>query len=185
MRQFGELLACVANGFHPSALNERRGMAQKVASSDVPGRLLLRMATRCMELCGSDRGAPYFHLKKVASRPEWDAHSREVFRLVASAIQNTDSQTKQASMVPSLLGLGARVGVYGAGIAGGLGGYLYWLANRDSREGTAEMEAMKQQIAYYDELNRELNESLRRKYRYEPGSSERVSGNLHGGGAVG
>lgn len=171
-RNIGTLLGCVEMGIAPSELAICSGLARAWDQNGEPAqRLIVKSAHDLMVVTGHGHTAPAIHLRLVVESPEWSPHSREVAEHVVHTLMANDQLEKMASGVPSVISGGGDIlkalGYGSLGVGAGLGG-LYYLLSRHANQEEADTEAKKHQVDHYDRLARELNESLRRKYRYTP-----------------
>jgi len=130
-------------------------------------RLLLKSAHDIMVFCGDGHAAPARHLEILSELPGWSRHSEDVYLELVKACALSENLEKQA-FAETVEGAGSLAkGLGYAGILGGAGlGSLYWLLSRHATQNEADVEAEKQKLNYYHHLNRELQDSLKRKYRY-------------------
>ena len=177
MNDLGIAIGLTEHGYNPRELDYIKA-ANEVWDKDggPAGRLLLKYAHDVLVATGRGRGAPAFHLHFLTKSAAWDYHAKEMAAHVANVLEVLEPMRKQAMMVahpfgvPALVetaGMLGRAGVMGAMGLGGGAGALYWLLSRHANQDTADMEAMKNQTDYYHQLSRELDDSMRRKYRYE------------------
>lgn len=187
MYQLGELAACLEYGYLPADLPFIKGATARWNAEGGPAaRLLLKVACDVLQVAGRGRTAPAFHLHGIVKAGMWNAHVREVCDTVGQVLQVMQPRTqvflKQAFVnakdIIGLGGLGMRTALLGSLAAGGGLGALAWLLNRHSSQDSAEIEAMQHQKDYYSDLARELESSMRRKYRYD--SEPEAKGSLAG-----
>lgn len=167
--QFGIQLECISRGIDPSDFHKYAAVAEVMASKEAAPakRLLLKAAHDLMVLCGDGTKAAAFHLQQVIELPGWSTHADDVYNTVVQACAANDCLEKHA-FNDTVEGLGhVAKGLGYAGVLGGAGmGSLYWLLSRHATQDEKDNEARKQQLNYYNQLNRELQDSLARKYRY-------------------
>lgn len=137
-------------------------------------RLLVKAARDLLVATGRGQTAPAYHLHLITKTASWHSHCRDVADHVAKVMKATWDFTKQASL-KDIVGGGTFLGrgaLYSAmGLGGGLGA-LYWLLSRHANQDASDMEAMRHQIKYYNQLSSELEDSMRRKYRYDRGEQQ-------------
>ena len=172
MNTFGKYIACVEAGIAPHVLPQMEGAAavlqgEKMASA---GRLIAKAAYDVMQVCGRGNEAPAFHLRFIAKSADWNTHYQEVVDHVVRTLKVLEPLQKQASIVPDVvsgLGLAGRTALYGSLGAGAGLGSLYWLLSRHANQDDSDIEAMNRQVHYYDQLSKELSDSMKRKYHYD------------------
>jgi hypothetical protein len=170
-RQVGLLLGCSEAGVAPDSLPYLEGFATKLASSDhasVIGRRLADLGYQALCRSGREFTAPAFHLRMVKEAKDWSPHHQEVVDDVTRTVMALEPLKKMAfSDAMSGAGLALKGIGYGSLGLGAGAGALYWLLSRHANQDSADLEAMQKQVEYYNELGRELEESMRRKYRYD------------------
>ncbi len=177
MKDFGILLGCAEMGVAPESFSVLEGIAEtmdKSASSSAE-RLLVKAAYDLMVDKGYEFAAPTYHLRFVAKSAYWNDHCREIANHIVRTLRVLEPMQKQALSLSDAGGaamLGLRGLGYGSlGLGAGLGS-LYWLLSRHANQDDADIESMKHQVHYYNQLSKELNDSMRRKYRYEQGNEQ-------------
>jgi hypothetical protein len=172
----GVALACVSHNLPMTSFPKLAGVAAKMQSAEaIPAkRLLIKSAHDVMVLCGTGHTAPARHLEILADLPGWSTHAEDVYHDLVKACALSETLEKHAfnEAVEGAGNLAKGIGY--AGVLGGAGlGSLYWMLSRHATQNEADVEAKKRQLQYYQHLNHELQDSLRRKYRYsnatEPG----------------
>ena len=177
MQKLGKYIGFVEMGISPAYENFCEGVSDLWDSEEgaPAARLMIKGARDLLIATGRGQTAPAFHLHFISKSADWNTHCREVADHVASVFKFMDDFTKEGSAVRDLLGGGTFLGrgaMYGAmGLGGGLGA-LYWLLSRHANQDSADMEAKEHQIKYYNQLSRELEDSMRRKYRYDRGNQQ-------------
>ena len=175
MDKFGKYIGYVEMGVNPDSEAFCEGVSEVWDSeAGAPAaRLLVKAARDLMIATGRGGSAPAYHLHFISKSADWNLHCREVANHVASILKVMEDGVKEGSTIRNLIGGGTVLGrgaLYGAlGLGGGLGA-LYWLLSRHANQDSADMEAMNHQIKYYNQLSHELEDSMRRKYRYDRGS---------------
>ena len=167
----GEQIACVEFGVNPGDLPLHWGRA-KVASQDsgVIGRSVASAAYSLMNNQGLGHTAPACHLLLVSKQATWHPQYQEVIDTVLDAARAISSFQKQAvdsGDVTGAIGSLAKGVGYGSLAAGTGLGSLFWLLSRHASQDDADIEAMKRQRDYYDQLTSEIESSMRRKYQYD------------------
>lgn len=172
--QLGILLACIENGVDPRDFSRIEGMAKAASQNPGPvGRMIAKAAYDVMATCGRAHTAPANHLLMISKQASWcpqfqdvvDEVQRTLFVLLP--LEKRAFQVSGGDVLGALGSVGKGIG-YGSLLAGGGLGALYWLLNRHSTQDESDIEAMKQQADYYQQLTRELEHNLRRKYNYNP-----------------
>jgi len=175
MKDFGILLGCAEMGVAPESFSVLEGIAETMDKSSSAERLLVKAAYDLMVATGREFEAPTYHLRFVAKAAHWSDHCREIAGHVARTLKVLEPMQKQAFSLGDAGGaamLGLRGLGYGSlGLGAGLGS-LYWLLSRHANQDDADIESMKHQVHYYNQLSKELNDSMRRKYRYERGTEQ-------------
>jgi hypothetical protein len=176
MRELGVLIGAMEHGYSPDDFDYIKSQAAVWDREGGPaGRLLIKAARDVMVATGRGQTAPAFHLHFLSKSADWNEHTKEVARDVAEILEIFDPMRKQAFKLPDVVGAGAAAGkgaLLGSMALGGGLGSLYWLLSRHANQDSADIEAMQRQVNYYDELGRELEDSMRRKYRYERGNQQ-------------
>jgi hypothetical protein len=173
MREFGVLLGCAEMGVAPKDFPFVDGLAQALTGeeSEKVGRLLVKAARDVMCATGHGKEAPSFHLHFVYKSADWNTHCQEVADHVAQVLTVLHPLEKKASSMAGNLAAGAGLGLKGVGYgalgAGGGLGALYWLLSRHATQDDADSASMQHQIDYYNNLSRELSDSMKRKYQYD------------------
>lgn len=170
-RDFGILMACAEHQVPAEQFPHITGMAVKMASAEAAPaqRLLVKAAHACLVFCKQAHTAPAFHLSLVAEQPVWNDHCREVAQQVSQTLQVLEPMHKQAfAEVSDGIGAAGRGALYGSVGAGAGVGALYWLLSRHANQEAEDIESKKNQVRYYHNLSRELNDGMRRKYHYDP-----------------
>lgn len=177
----------IASAEHSSPVHQIHvvtGMAEKMASekSASVGRLLCKAAHAAMVFSKQGHTAPAMHLKLISEHSDWNTHSREVVGQVSRTLELLEPMAKEA-FTEALEGAGTvGRGLGYASVGAGAGaGALYWLLSRHANEEAANLQAKKKQVDYYHNLSRELNESMRRKYHYDPLSNGPDQGEVQHG----
>lgn len=159
----------MSHGRSPGELTKIAAVAHRMASPDaVPAkRLVVKSAHDVMCFCGDEFSAPAQHLKMIHELPGWSAHAEDVYGTVVKSCAVAECLEKHA-FADAAEGIGSLAkGVGYTGVLGGAGlGALYWMLSRHASQGTADVESKKHQLAYYNQLNHELQESMRNKYPY-------------------
>lgn len=177
MKKLGMLIGAVEHGHNPGDLDAISGAVQVWDRDGGPaGRLLTKAARDLLIATGRGHTAPAFHLHFLCKSANWDLHAQEVAQEIAQVLEVCDDLRKEAFSLKDIPAAGGAVGrgalLGSMGLGGGLGA-LYWLLSRHSNQDDAEVEAMSNQVRYYDNLARELEDSMRRKYRYDRGNQSR------------
>ncbi len=173
MREFGVLLGCAEMGVAPKDFPFVDGLAQALTGeeSGKVGRVLVKAARDIMCATGHGNEAPSFHLHFVYKSADWNTHCQDVADHVAQVLTLLKPLEKKASnLVGNLegaVGLGVKGVGYGALGAGGLLGSLYWLLSRHATQDESDAASMQHQVDYYNNLSRELSDSMKRKYQYD------------------
>ncbi len=173
--RFGEIVASVLYGVSPARLGEIKRAHEVRAASANPAdlRLLLKMAHAVLQVTNAGDSAPAHHLRILHETPGWSKHASEVAGLVASTImmlKPVEEEQFRKTAFSDLMSAGGQAGKmlgYGSLGAGAGLGALYWLLSRHATQDEADIEGMTRQVDYYDELGRNLQESMRRNYRYD------------------
>lgn len=168
-KQLGAVMGCLEMDISPDELNAISGCAQMWDRHGEPAqRLLLKAANDLLCSTGLVFTAPAFHIRTVLETP-WSVHSRELAEDVVRTSMAMEQLDKQASAIPQLLETGGSalkgLGYTSLGAGAGLGS-LYWMLSRHANQEDADNEAKKHQVEHYERLSRELQDSMRRKYRY-------------------
>lgn len=173
MRNLGFAIGAMLRGYSPSDANYILGKAAVWDRDGGPaGRLLIKAARDVMIATGRGQTAPAFHLHFLVKSAAWDTHAREVAQHIGQVLSVLKPHEKLAFSIRDAIGAGGLAGrgaLLGSAAMGGGLGALYWLLSRHANQDSADIESMQQQVDYYDELGRELEDSMRRKYRYERG----------------
>lgn len=177
MKKLGMFLGAIERGYNPARLPSMQAAGQVWDTDGGPaGRLLIKAARDLLIAQGRGQSAPAFHLHFLCKSSAWDTHSKEVAAAVAEVLDVCEPMRKEAFGAKDVLGASGALGrgalLGSLGLGGGLGA-LYWFLSRHSNQDDAETEAMSNQVKYYDELARELEDSMRRKYRYDRGTQSR------------
>lgn len=135
------------------------------------GKPILRQASQALWF-RSPHSAPAYHLHFLC-KSAWSPHTDEVLDLVLTAAQ-AQQQVKKATSLASFtnpglagLGLAGKGLLYGAAAGGAGAGALWWLLNRHASQDEADNAGKQQQVDYYQDLARELEDSMRRNYDYQ------------------
>lgn len=165
----GVALECASRRIPLANFVKLAGVAERFDSPDaVPAkRLIIKAAHDLMICCGDEATAPAFHLQLLSEMPKWSSHAEDVCRTVVQTCATVQTLEKRAfeDVLSGAGALGRTIGY--TGMAGGAGlGALYWMLSRHATQDEADIEGKKQQAQYYDRLNRDLQDSMRRKYRY-------------------
>lgn len=173
MRALGIFIGATERGYNPGDLDYIKAAAEVWDKDGGPSaRLLFKAARDLFIATGRPHCAPAYHLHFLSKSASWDEHAKEVAQLVVQTMEVLEPMRKQAMSLKdvvgagTLAGRGALLGSIGAGA--GLGS-LYWMLSRHSNQDNADIEAMQKQVQYYRELSKELEDSMRRKYRYDRG----------------
>ena len=178
MTNLGVVVGMLNRGYSPADFNYIKGQAEVWDAEGGPaGRLMLKAARDVLIATGRGHTAPAFHLNFLCKMGSWDPHTREVAQHVAQLLEVLRPHEKRAFGLRDALsagGLAGRGALLGSvGLGGGLGA-LYWLLSRHANQDSADISAMQNQVDYYRELGRELEDSMRRKYRYERGEPQQA-----------
>lgn len=169
------LIGAMERGYNPEDMDYIEAQAKVWDAEGGPaGRLLIKAARDVLIATGAGHTAPAFHLHFLAKSADWNTHSKEVAADIARVLEIFEPHRKEA-FVKDLTGAGmagARGALLGSMALGGGLGSLYWLLSRHSNQDNADIEAMQRQVEYYNELSRELQDSMRRKYRYDRGEQQ-------------
>lgn len=160
-------MAHVESGIDPAATHFVKGAAEKVSENhgEQIGRVLCKAFYGVLEAGGREKSASAHHLRMIATAPAWTAHSEEVVDSCVQTIQACSQMSKSAtSDVLNALAKAFSYSSLGAGLGGGS---LYWLLNRQVNHDQKEIEAMRNQVDYYNQLASELDASMKRKYQYQ------------------
>ena len=171
----GEQLACIEFGVDPGTFPFHAGRAKVASASGPLGRQVAKAAYDMMAQCGRGNTAPANHLLLISKQAAWHPQYQEVITTIldaARAVADLQKQahTKQAVDSGDITGaLGSLTKGLGYGsLAAGTGiGSLYWLLSRHASQDDADIESMKRRRDYYQQLTGEMEDSMRRKYRYE------------------
>ena len=169
-RDLGIMLACAECGVSPAEFPYRSGMAKVASRSDKIGRCIANASADILTFCGRGDTAPAHHLRMVAKSSAWYPQFDEAVNLCVKAAMAVQTFQKQALHSGDLVGGAGSVlqGLgYGSLIAGTGLGSLSWLLSRHASQDEANIEAMKRQRDYYNQLSSEIEDSMRRKYQYE------------------
>jgi len=165
----GVALECTSRGVSVGSFPKMAGVARAMALPEAAEakRLVVKTAHDLMALCGDGRTAPAYHLQLLIDTPGWSAHADDVYGTLVKACALCESLEKHA-FADAVEGAGNLAkGIGYAGVLGGAGlGSLYWYLSRHATQDDADIEAKKQQVKYYHNLNRELKDSLQRRYQY-------------------
>jgi hypothetical protein len=165
----GVALGCVSNDVPLAAFTKLAAVADRMNQPDAASakRLVIKAAHDVMTACGDGQSAPANHLAILHGTPGWSAHADEVYSTVVKSCAVVSLMEKRA-FNDTIEGLGnVAKGIGYTGLMAGAGlGSLYWMLSRHASQDEADVEGKKQQLQYYKNLNHELNDSLRRKYRY-------------------
>jgi hypothetical protein len=129
-------------------------------------RLVVKAAASLLEATYPESAA-FRHLKLAGDDrdPALYDHRRDLYRTVCLACMCVDDQAKSAAVgLTPAVGGAAKTLAYGALGAGASTGALYWLLARHSRQANAEVEALQQQVDYYDDLSKQLKQRMEDKY---------------------
>lgn len=173
MREIGIFIGATERGYNPEDLDYIKAAAEVWDENGGPAaRLLFKAARDLFIATGREHCAPAFHLHFLSKSADWNTHAKEVAQHLVQTMEVLEPMRKQAfslkdvASAGALAGRGALLGSVGAGA--GLGS-LYWMLSRHSNQDNADIEAMQKQVQYYRELSKELEDSMRRKYRYDRG----------------
>jgi len=179
MRELGILIGAMERGYNPADMDYIKAQAEVWDREGGPaGRLLIKAARDVMVATGRGHTAPAFHLHFLSKSADWNEHAKEVALNVAQILEIFDPMRKQAFNLRDVGSAGLAAGkgaLLGSMALGGGLGALYWMLSRHANQDTADIEAMQRQVDYYDELGRELEDSMRRKYRYDRGTQQPAS----------
>lgn len=176
MRNIGIFIGATEHGYNPSAMHFIKAAAERWDAEGGPAaRLVFKAARDLLTATGRQYSAPAFHFHFLSKSADWNDHAKEVVTLVAQVVEVMSPMHKQAfniKDVTSAAGLAGRGALLGSvGLGAGLGS-LYWLLSRHSNQDDADIEAMRKQVDYYHSLSKELEDSMRRKYRYDRGDQD-------------
>jgi len=166
------LIGTMERGYNPDAMDYINAQAAVWDAEGGPaGRLLLKAARDVLVATGAGQTAPAFHLHFLSKSADWNTHSKEVAAEVVRVLEIFEPHRKEAFVrdLTGAVGTGARGALLGSAALGGGLGALYWMMSRHANQDSADIEAMQRQVEYYNELSRELQDSMRRKYRYDRG----------------
>ena len=165
-------MGAAESGIAPGSISFLQGVSAKVASSEsapVLGRSIAKLGHDILASSGRKHSAPAAHLRLVSmtKNADWNAGHQDAVDHVIRTLRVLEPLKKQAfSDALGAAGLAARgVGYGSVGLGAGLGA-LYFLLSRHSNQDSADLESMQRQIDYYNELGKELDDSMRRRYRY-------------------
>ena len=169
--QLGVNLALAARCLPFGSITKMAGVAatmQRPEAADAK-RLVIKAAHDLMISCGDGYTAPARHLEILSSMPKWSSHAADVYSTIVQSCMAVQELEKRA-FTDAIEGAGALAkGIGYAGVGGGMGlGALYWMLSRHATQDEADIAGKKHQLQYYRGLNKELQDSLRQKYRYEP-----------------
>lgn len=186
-KELGIAIGLTEHGYNPQDLAYIEGSNAVWDREGGPsGRLLIKAAHDLLVATGRGRTAPAWHLHFLTKMSDWDAHSKEVAEHIGQVMEVLEPMRKQAFNVSDAIGAGGTVGraalLTSLAAGGGLGS-LYWLLSRHSNQDSSDIESMQNQVNYYNELSKEVEDSMRRKYRYER-NDEQSPGTAAPGGAI-
>lgn len=174
MRKLGMLIGAIEHGYNPGDMDSITSSAAVWDAEGGPAaRLMFKAARDLLVATGRGQSAPAYHLHFLSKSASWDVHAKEVASHVAQVIDVLGPMHKQAFNVRDVAGAGGLMGrgaLLGSMMLGGGLGTLYWLLSRHSNQDAADIESMQNQVNYYNELSKELEDSMRRKYRYDRGT---------------
>lgn len=165
----GVALECVSRELDPASFPKMAGVAETMHRPEaIPAkRLFIKAAHDLMSLCGDGHTAPANHLQILDETPGWSAHADDVYSTLVRACALSESLEKHAFSDVTEGAADLAKGIGYTGVLGGAGlGSLYWLLARHATQDAADIEAKKKQLEYYKNLNREMQDSLQRKYKY-------------------
>jgi hypothetical protein len=166
--ELGVVAACFDHGVDPSRFHVWEAQAKRAsAANGAVGRRLLKRAFAVLVLAGRAKSAAAQHLRLAAALPEWNDHCQELTDDVCRVLRALQPFAKQA-FADTLEGAHAALkGGWYAALGAGAGlGSLYWLLARHANQDDADVEATRNQAYYYQDLGREIEDTLRRKYNY-------------------
>lgn len=173
-RTLGITMACAENNIRPRSFNKMVGVAEEVTKNPHIGRLLAKSAATLMAANGAGTTAPCIHLALISKQADWTPQCQEVVNDVIRCMKVLEPMEKKSMNLGDITGAaesavkGIGYGTLGAGIGAGT---LWWLLGRHAMQEDSKSQAMSQQIDYYNQLTKEIENTLRRKYKYDPGQS--------------
>ena len=174
--EIGGTLAALRMGVSPRALPFLKAASETLSDPNTPGYGKLQSLV-CALVAGiykeaGQMDAPEYHIYDTLSKSAWVPALDRYYDVAVSALGAAGILEKAASSIPGLLAEGVGKGValtpeliktmIGAGIGtGAAAGSLYWMANRDTDEDNANVEALRAKIRHYRQITKNISSDLR------------------------